>query len=548
MKSRVRVTSIVLVLILLVGSFGLAVPSINVNVQGIGAGSQRLVSPVLQGSIWFNTELTSGELVFSEDLPEGTRIYVSLRDASNNTIAYNYSIALTSDLAAGTILQYSLVNPSGASRVDVVKAIVTVMTPDYQTTFTSGDILVTSRELGVGMANTTVFCTPITVKENSGQTLYNYSVLVVLDDSDNNNNEAWSVDWNIINTTNLYFTDDAGNPLYFWIQRLDTTNRIAYLWVKLPELAAGSSSTLCLNYGVWPNPYLSYNDPGKVFLLFDDFDGSSLDTNRWNVHGDPVVSNSVVSLSSGEWIWSKKTVPGDSFQILIQAVRLRPSPFFMWYVDSRSLAWAEVFNGSYLLYPQEELGVFNVSSGEWLRKYQMSNVPVLGSDNLINITVRPYNSTHVSVLVYEDSTQLSTYIVPKEPDEPIGIGQWYYYNWLGRPRSRTSTYDWIIVRRHVNPEPSVSVGLWYYKLVFYPQPPATVTASSLVVTSPAGTIASLSIFDLNNALLVDKSASSRLPISPGAPLNDTLPIQVNNSTEERIKELASNLTLPSDGP
>ncbi|AFL95990.1 hypothetical protein CL1_1794 [Thermococcus cleftensis] len=546
-KLKLKLITLPILLLLLAGTFGLAVPSINVNVQEIGAGSQRLVSPVLQGSIWFSTGLTSGELVFSEDLPAGTQIYVSLRDANNNTVAYNYSIVLTSDLTAGSVLNYSLINPNGASRADVVRAVVTVMTPNYQTTFTSGNILVTSRELGVGIANTTVFCIPITVKENSGQTLYNYSVLVVLDDSANSNSENWSVDWNVINATNLYFTDDDGNPLYFWVQYLDTNNRIAYLWVKLPELDAGASRTICLTYGVWPNPYVSYNDPDNVFLLFDDFEGSSLNTEKWNVHGDPVVSNSVLSLSSGQWIWSKKEMPSDSFQILIQSSRLRASPFFMWYIDNRSLAWAEVFNGSSWS-ATDELWVFNVSSGKWGVSYSGGGSPVLWSNNLINITVLPYNLTHVVVFIYEDSSLISYYILPKEPPEPVGIGQWYYYNWRGIPRSRTSSYDWILVRRYVYPEPSVSVGYLYYKLVFHPQPPATATASSSVTTSPAGALAPLSIPGLNDALLAGKSVPLRFPISPEVPSNNTPLIRVGNGTEERIKNLVSNLTPVADGP
>ncbi|WP_297480232.1 DUF2341 domain-containing protein [Thermococcus sp.] len=466
-----RVLLTLAVVALLTVGLGFALPSIRVNVQELGVGYQQLVSPVSSGSIWFSVDLSEGQLVFSNELPSGTHIYVSLYNSSGDVIAFNYSIVLSSALSAGVVYNYTLSNPTNSQRSDVSQAIVTVVTPDYQTILVGGGIAVTSQQFGVGIANTTVFCTPITIKENSGHNLYNYSVLVVLNDSNNANSETWEVDWNIINSTNLYFTDNSTppHPLYFWVQLMDTQNKIAYIWVKIPELLANSKKVICLHYGEWPNPYLSYDNPDKVFILFDNFDGSSINTSKWNVHGTPSVSNGILYLSSGQWIWSKKSIPGDSFQILVQSTRLRASPFFMWFIDNRSLAWAEVFNGSYWS-GYDELDVFNVSSGEWGASYLGSGNPVLGTDNLINITVQPYNSTTSLVTISEDSGSISQYLVQKETDEPIGLGQWYYYNWRGRARSRTSSYDWILVRQYVNPEPSVSVGLWYYSLKFYPQP------------------------------------------------------------------------------
>ncbi|NJE02781.1 DUF2341 domain-containing protein [Thermococcus sp. MV11] len=575
-KLKLKLITLPILLLLLAGTFGLAVPSINVNVQEIGAGSQRLVSPVLQGSIWFSTGLTSGELVFSEDLPAGTQIYVSLRDANNNTVAYNYSIVLTSDLTAGSVLNYSLINPNGASRADVVRAVVTVMTPNYQTTFTSGNILVTSRELGVGIANTTVFCTPITVKENSGQTLYNYSVLVVLDDSANRNSETWSVDWNVINATNLYFTDDAGNPLYFWIQRLDTNNRIAYLWVKLPELAASSSRTLCLNYGVWPNPYSSYHNLYRTFLFVDDF--NTFNTTAWESNVPVTVTNGYLELSSNQWVWTKKAF-GTHYAVHIGAYLIYDDgtrfnnapntntlyyslgPFFMGYIAPDNTAYAEGAGGRYrnviswgTIFDSEAKGLLTFTlpgdpdvTGYWDASRTNSqyswNTGIYITMTLYNGQLNFYqknpDGNWGNVSTY---TQMSSYAVTVTGDGRIGFGQWSDYSNI------PSRYYWVIVRNYVDPEPSVSVGYWYYKLVFHPQPPATATASSSVTTSPAGALAPLSIPGLNDALLAGKSVPLRFPISPEVPSNNTPLIRVGNGTEERIKKLVSNLTPVADGP
>ncbi|NJE31428.1 DUF2341 domain-containing protein [Thermococcus sp. 18S1] len=559
--NRVRIKFLAVVFALLIlGTFGLAVPRINVDVQEIGTGSQRLISPVLQGSIWFNSGLTQGELVFSEDLPVGTQIYVSLRDANDNTIAYNYSIVLTADLTAGSILEYALVNPSGASRSAVVRAVVTVITPNYQTTFTAGNILVTSRELGVGVANTTVFCTPITVTENSGQTLYDYSILIVLDDSNNGNNETWKVDWNIINETNIYFTDDAGNPLYFWIQRVDTNNRIAYLWVKLPLLVAGSSRTLCLNYGVWPNPYGGYNNVYRTFLFVDDF--NTFNPSAWESNVPVTVTGGYLALSANQWVWTKKTF-GTHYAVHIGAYLVYDDgtrfnnapntntryyslgPFLMGYIAPDNRAYTEGIGARYGTiwgFDSEAKGLLTFTlpgdpdiTGYWdasrTNNQYYWNIGVYITMTFYNGRLSFYQkSPDGNWGIVSTYTRMSSYAVTVTGDGRIGFGQWSDYNNI------PSRYYWVVVRNYVNPEPSVSVGLWYYKLVFHPRPPTTTVAGSLPTA-----VAPTSVHGLNGALLTGKSVPLRLPA------NYTPLVQMNNGTGEGIKELVSNFTLSAEG-
>lgn len=139
-------------------------------------------------------------------------------------------------------------------------------------------------------------------------------------------------------------------------------------------------------------------------------------------------------------------------------------------------------------------------------------------------------------------TLISSYSITVNGDGRIGLGQWSEYN------NNPSKYYWVVVRNYVDPEPSISVGYWYYRLVFHPQPPVTSTTSSASplpgeITSP------LSLPDLNDGLsTVNRNVTLGFPLSSESSKNTTLSLHLDNSTEERIKELVSNLTPVENGP
>ncbi|RLB79669.1 MAG: hypothetical protein DRH17_13440, partial [Deltaproteobacteria bacterium] len=114
---------------------------------------------------------------------------------------------------------------------------------------------------------------PITVVERSGNDLVNYTIKIVLNST---NFDGWQY---ILyeNGSDIYFTDEAGNPLYFWIEYFNKTEQRAVIWLKIQHLPAGDAVTVFMHYG-GGNPYASYNDPEKVFLFYDDFN----DLTKWS--------------------------------------------------------------------------------------------------------------------------------------------------------------------------------------------------------------------------------------------------------------------------
>ena len=117
----------------------------------------------------------------------------------------------------------------------------------------------------------------ITVKENSGETLTNFQVLVELKPANfpaNANSDG----------SDLRFEDANSKELNYWIEEWYYPNN-AKIWVKVPSISASGETKIKMYYG---NPSASaVSDGDKVFEFFDDFEGG--DISDWDIS---VVSSS----------------------------------------------------------------------------------------------------------------------------------------------------------------------------------------------------------------------------------------------------------------
>ncbi len=107
------------------------------------------------------------------------------------------------------------------------------------------------------------YIVPITIHTSLSSPVYNYSLEIVLNAINFNG-------WDYINTSNIYFLDQNGHPLYYWIQELNVTGREAIIWVNTTL----TNTTIYMLYGGY-NPYPEYNNPDRVFLFYDDFEDST---------------------------------------------------------------------------------------------------------------------------------------------------------------------------------------------------------------------------------------------------------------------------------
>jgi len=65
------------------------------------------------------------------------------------------------------------------------------------------------------------YSTPITIAEQSGTDLYNYTVKIVLNST---NWDGWS--YTSDDGSDIYFMDGNGNPLYYWVKYFNKTEPI----------------------------------------------------------------------------------------------------------------------------------------------------------------------------------------------------------------------------------------------------------------------------------------------------------------------------------
>jgi len=116
----------------------------------------------------------------------------------------------------------------------------------------------------------------ITITEQSGNDLTDYQVLIELNSTNFDFSHAQT------NGEDIRFTDAAGNLLEYWIEEWDAVNESAKVWVKVPSIPANSSVEIYCYYG--NSEITSASDGGATFKFFDDFDGTSIDTSKWNIY------------------------------------------------------------------------------------------------------------------------------------------------------------------------------------------------------------------------------------------------------------------------
>jgi len=136
-------------------------------------------------------------------------------------------------------------------------------------------------ELAEVSSSNTGYFSPIQITNASGAgDYYDFTVEIKLD-------STWG-GWNYLASTDgsdIYFVDDGGDPLYFYLEEFDASSKIGIAWVKIPKIADGETKTIYMMYGA-ENPYSNYNDPTKAFLFYDGFDTDTVNSGLWKKYYD----------------------------------------------------------------------------------------------------------------------------------------------------------------------------------------------------------------------------------------------------------------------
>jgi len=119
----------------------------------------------------------------------------------------------------------------------------------------------------------------ITITEHSGSTLTDYQIRIDLNSS--------NFDFSKANPdgSDIRFTDSDGTTLLsYWIEKWDSVNEEAVVWVKVPSIPANGSATIYMYYG--NSSATDESDGDSTFPFFDDFEDGVIDSNKWSITAD----------------------------------------------------------------------------------------------------------------------------------------------------------------------------------------------------------------------------------------------------------------------
>jgi PKD repeat protein len=99
------------------------------------------------------------------------------------------------------------------------------------------------------------------------------------------------------NYNDVRFAMSDGTQLNYWMEKPTGTN-YATFWVKIPSIPQGTENSVAVDIYYGNSTIGSAANGDATFPLFDDFDGTSLNTSKWTVtSGTAVVNNSQLTLS-----------------------------------------------------------------------------------------------------------------------------------------------------------------------------------------------------------------------------------------------------------
>jgi uncharacterized repeat protein (TIGR01451 family) len=305
---------------------------------------------------------------------------------------------------------------------------------------------------------------PVVINNNGGSLLY-YQVLVRLDNSNFNFNLANS------NGSDVRFThSDGTTELQYWVESWNSTNHIAYLWVRVPGLAAGATTI----YMYYNNPQATAVSNGKT--TFDGFDedwsqftGGLADHMEnyqhyipsgvietplnWEVINlTPTVTNGIINLVQNSGIKSTSTYRYDQNGI---AMGMRAN-----FGLGLGNEWGGFVNGAGGKYAL--IGDLSTDPDDlYLRDYRTGpeDIPIPranGNDwhNAFHVYEIRWESSQVKADVDHGTSSVSSNQPLQVPDIylPISVN-----NLMGS--NTTMKVDWAYVRQYRNPEPISSVGV-----------------------------------------------------------------------------------------
>jgi len=247
---------------------------------------------------------------------------------------------------------------------------------------------------------------------------------------------------------------DGANNLSYWIESGINTSSTR-IWVKVPSIPASSSKVISMYYG---NPNLgSISNGDNTFSFFDDFNGTSLDTDKWLTIGSPSISFSNSQLT----FYSTSDY---------SALYTKTS-----YATNTAMRWYGIFGNSSKGYYAQGYWLNTVKSWDFSSGYT-SPAFIVHWETAPKIEAYPsktdtgYTTTNRPLRIYEvrrKSNGNAVFLINDSQvysdtsltdTSPYSFGTQHY---SADGSANAHVFDYVFVRKYIYPDPSTSVGSEY---------------------------------------------------------------------------------------
>lgn len=308
----------------------------------------------------------------------------------------------------------------------------------------------------------------LTIQNNVGTDLGNFQVPIYIDrfhlDLITVNTFFSTADSDRDNVPILEIYDENCNPINFWVEKWDTSNQQAVIWVNV-TIPANSQITLGIYFDSTGTETLG--DPDKVFDFYDDFSGTTLNTSKWEQYNAQVsIINGVLKITNAyAGIYTKKTFNPpviiefrqnikNRWAELYIAVRQNNYPYAwgpLWWVRAN---WIQPASWAYL------------DDHDWgLYSNVIVNLPTGWHEGTI------YWFRYNSVLEWDTGAiAYNPFNFYQDYSGAIALGTW----------DRNQEWDWIRVRKYASTPPTVTVSQ-----TIETKPSSTVTTTATVTGARA---------------------------------------------------------------
>ena len=302
---------------------------------------------------------------------------------------------------------------------------------------------------------------PITINEQSGNTLTNYSVLIEYDFSTLISEGKINSD-----LSDLRFTDEGGNLLpYFIFSRIDNLTKI---YVKIPDIPASGNTTIYMYYGNPSTTSPGYS-PDEVVIWYDDFEDGVVRSEYVSFHvtsvtesnGYLTIEENTGSAPGGIYIKSARTYldeasPPTNVWILIETqARQRETTganshfgIHIYYQDNDNRVSVKLID--YDNSPLYKMGIYEWSAGGC--SYKESAINDIGSGWYLIKAIIFFNGTIKGSMSGEGQELTLT-------KSGLSITKGYLGLMTGWSTTEKFDFNYVLVRQYIDPEPSYTIGL-----------------------------------------------------------------------------------------